>query len=223
MSKETATAHAPRTTEELQAAYARVRGRTLALAAPLSAEDACVQSMPEASPTKWHLAHTTWFFEQFLLGRDAGYEPVNRDWHFLFNSYYQSVGPMHARPHRGLLTRPSLDEVLRYRAIVDERMAALIAANDDAETVERVLKSPAPVCRLMEFGSDSVNLELRIWIADPQKGVANVQSDVLLNVWNLYHEYGVEFPFSQRDLHLKSAVPLSVQLVDKKNPDTDEG
>jgi ergothioneine biosynthesis protein EgtB len=138
MSKETATAHAPRTTEELQAAYARVRGRTLALAAPLSAEDACVQSMPEASPTKWHLAHTTWFFEQFLLGRDAGYEPVNRDWHFLFNSYYQSVGPMHARPHRGLLTRPSLDEVLRYRAIVDERMAALIADHDDAETVERV-------------------------------------------------------------------------------------
>ena len=100
---------------------------------------------------------------------------------------------------------------------------AMKLAVEAAETVERVLKSPAPVCRLMEFGSDSVNLELRIWIADPQKGVANVQSDVLLNVWNLYHEYGVEFPFSQRDLHLKSAVPLSVQLVDKKNPDTDEG
>lgn len=100
---------------------------------------------------------------------------------------------------------------------------AMKLAVEAAETVERVLKSPAPVCRLMEFGSDSVNLELRIWIADPQKGVANVQSDVLLNVWNLYHEHGVEFPFSQRDLHLKSAVPLSVQLVDKKNPDTDEG
>jgi ergothioneine biosynthesis protein EgtB len=139
MSKETVTALAPRTTEELQAAFERVRSRTLALAAPLSAEDACVQSMPEASPTKWHLAHTTWFFEQFLLGRDARYEPVNRDWHYLFNSYYQSVGPMHARPHRGLLTRPSLDEILRYRAIVDERMAGLIAAHEDAETAERVI------------------------------------------------------------------------------------
>lgn len=95
---------------------------------------------------------------------------------------------------------------------------AMKLAVDAAENVERVLKTPAPVCRLMEFGGDSVNLELRVWISDPQKGVANVQSDVLLNVWNLYHENGVEFPFAQRDLHLKSAVPLDVRLVDKNDP-----
>ncbi|MGJ3258619.1 MAG: mechanosensitive ion channel family protein [Rhodospirillales bacterium] len=99
---------------------------------------------------------------------------------------------------------------------------AMKLAVEAADSVERVLESPVPVCRLMEFGSDSVNLELRIWISDPQKGVANVQSEVLLNVWNLYHEHGVEFPFSQRDLHIKSAVPLSVQLVDGKNPDSGE-
>lgn len=99
---------------------------------------------------------------------------------------------------------------------------AMKLAVESAEGVERVLESPAPVCRLMEFGSDSVNLELRVWINDPQKGVANVQSDVLLNVWNSYHEHGVEFPFSQRDLHIKSAIPLRVQVVNKENPDGDE-
>ena len=99
---------------------------------------------------------------------------------------------------------------------------AMKLAVDAAQDVERVLKSPAPVCRLMNFGSDAVDLELRIWINDPQKGVANVQSDVLLNVWNLYHEQGVEFPFAQRDLHIKSSVPLRVSLVDKEKPDRED-
>jgi len=93
---------------------------------------------------------------------------------------------------------------------------AMKLAVDAAENVERVLKSPVPVCRLMNFGTDAVELELRVWISDPQKGVANVQSDVLLNVWNLYHEHGVEFPFAQRDLHIKSSVPLEVSLTDTK-------
>ena len=114
--------------------FGQVRARTLELAAPLSAEDAMVQSMPDASPAKWHLAHTTWFFERFILADRPGYRAVNPDWDFLFNSYYQSVGPMHARPRRGMLTRPSLDEVLDYRAQVDERIAACAAADglDDA-------------------------------------------------------------------------------------------
>jgi small-conductance mechanosensitive channel len=99
---------------------------------------------------------------------------------------------------------------------------AMKLAVDAAADVERVLQSPAPVCRLMEFGGDSINLELRIWINDPQKGVANVQSEVLLNVWNLYNEHHVEFPFAQRDLHIKSAVPLDVSLVDKPKPGTDD-
>ena len=92
--------------------YRPVRARSLRLAAPLSPEDAMVQSMPDASPAKWHLAHTTWFFERFLLADRPGYRPLNAAWDYLFNSYYQSIGPMHARPQRGLLSRPSLAEVL---------------------------------------------------------------------------------------------------------------
>jgi ergothioneine biosynthesis protein EgtB len=106
---------------------AGVRARTLALAAPLSAEDACVQSMPDASPAKWHLAHTTWFFEHFVLsGRNPGYRPFCDGFDYLFNSYYFTVGQMHQRPRRGLITRPSLAEVLAYRAHVDEALHYLL-------------------------------------------------------------------------------------------------
>ena len=106
--------------------YRELRARTLALAASLSAEDAQLQSMPDASPAKWHLAHTSWFFEQFALGADPGYVPVDPHWAYLFNSYYQRVGPRHARPRRGLLSRPSLRQVLEHRALVDERMDLLL-------------------------------------------------------------------------------------------------
>ncbi|REM27291.1 ergothioneine biosynthesis protein EgtB, partial [Mycobacterium tuberculosis] len=76
------------------------------------AEDQCIQSMPDASPTKWHLAHTTWFFESVLLQPHAGgYQPFDPRFLYLFNSYYEALGPRHPRPQRGLLTRPSLDEV----------------------------------------------------------------------------------------------------------------
>ncbi|MDI1252232.1 ergothioneine biosynthesis protein EgtB [Thermomonas sp.] len=103
--------------------YDVARARTQALAAPLSPEDATVQSMDDTSPSKWHLAHTTWFFEQFVLGMRDGYRVVHDDWDYLFNSYYNSVGPMHARPQRGLLTRPGLAQVLAYREEIDARMA----------------------------------------------------------------------------------------------------
>ena len=83
--------------------FQRVRQRTVSLSAPLSAEDLMVQSMPDASPGKWHLAHTTWFFEQFVLSRRPGHAPRRPEWMVLFNSYYQSVGPMHARPRRAPL------------------------------------------------------------------------------------------------------------------------
>ena len=94
-----------------------------------------VQSMPDCSPTKWHLAHTSWFFEQFLLAPRPGHRPYDERLNYLFNSYYQSVGAMHARPARGLLTRPSLDEVRDYRAWVDERVERLLDDNalDDTE------------------------------------------------------------------------------------------
>jgi ergothioneine biosynthesis protein EgtB len=99
------------------------RRLTLDLAAPLSDADATVQPFPDASPAKWHMAHTTWFFETFVL-RDhvPDYRPFDERWAFLFNSYYEAEGPRHARPRRGMLSRPSLDEVRAYRAHVDEAL-----------------------------------------------------------------------------------------------------
>ena len=99
--------------------YRLVRAQTMTLCAALSAEDAVVQSMPAASPAKWHLAHTTWFFDEFVL-RPRGVGVASDSWRYLFNSYYQSIGPMQARPQRGLLSRPSLAEVLDYRKRVDD-------------------------------------------------------------------------------------------------------
>jgi len=114
--------------------YAQVRAATMALAEPLSDEDCGAQSMPDASPVKWHLAHTTWFFETFILERfEPGFQPFHPAFRVLFNSYYNGVGDKHPRPQRGLLTRPSMAEVRAYRANVDARIAALatrLAATD---------------------------------------------------------------------------------------------
>ncbi|GAA4027611.1 ergothioneine biosynthesis protein EgtB [Actimicrobium antarcticum] len=118
-----------RAVNQLAAQFARVRGHTVALAAPLSAEDACVQSMPDASPAKWHLAHTTWFFETFILEQfEAGFQSHHPAFRVLFNSYYNGVGEKHARAQRGMLTRPALAEVLAYRRAIDARVSALLAA-----------------------------------------------------------------------------------------------
>jgi ergothioneine biosynthesis protein EgtB len=109
------------------AAFREVRAETERRAAPLSAEDQAVQSMPDASPTKWHRAHTTWFFEQFLLAPHSdGYRPFDERFGFLFNSYYVAAGPRHARPKRGLITRPSSQEVAAYRAHVEAEVEKLI-------------------------------------------------------------------------------------------------
>jgi ergothioneine biosynthesis protein EgtB len=109
-------------------AYRTVRAETERRAAPLSPEDQIVQSMPDTSPIKWHRAHTTWFFEQFvLLPHAAGYKSYDARFAFLFNSYYVAAGPRHARPKRGLLTRPDAAEVGHYRAYVDAAIERLIA------------------------------------------------------------------------------------------------
>ena len=106
--------------DELIEAFLAVRNETERRAAPLSPEDQLIQSMSDASPAKWHRAHTTWFFEQFLLGEHSGgYVPYHPDYAFLFNSYYVSAGPRHARHRRGDLTRPSADEITAYRRHVD--------------------------------------------------------------------------------------------------------
>jgi ergothioneine biosynthesis protein EgtB len=113
------------TPDALAAQFAKVRALSTALVAPLSDADATLQSMDDASPAKWHLAHTTWFFETFVL-RDhvPGYRLFDERWPFLFNSYYEAEGQRHARPRRGMLSRPTLDEVHAYRAAVDATIVA---------------------------------------------------------------------------------------------------
>ncbi len=122
----------------LRDAYKIVRAETERRAAPLSGEDQVIQSMPDASPIKWHRAHTTWFFEQFILAPHAPQHAVfDERFAFLYNSYYVSAGPRHARPQRGLITRPTVAEVGDYRAHVDAAMLRLIDGAD-AETFARV-------------------------------------------------------------------------------------
>ncbi|MGB7542009.1 MAG: ergothioneine biosynthesis protein EgtB [Burkholderiales bacterium] len=126
--------------DDLSVRYARVRERTLLLAAPLSDEDCCVQSMPEASPVKWHLAHTTWFFETFVLERhERGFTPFDPAFRVLFNSYYNGVGDQHARSQRGLLTRPSLEDMWKYRRNVDARMDLLLGEGSDDAALRDII------------------------------------------------------------------------------------
>jgi ergothioneine biosynthesis protein EgtB len=113
--------------EQLSKQFLAVRKQTDALCARLTPEDCVVQSMPDASPAKWHLAHTSWFFETFVLAKAPNYRVFDPSFGYLFNSYYESLGPRHPRSTRGLLTRPSLDTVLAYRARVTERVADLLA------------------------------------------------------------------------------------------------
>ncbi|MDW6026065.1 ergothioneine biosynthesis protein EgtB [Mesorhizobium sp. BAC0120] len=123
--------NAPQSNAHWLASYRRVRAETERRASFLSPEDQIVQSMPDASPTKWHRAHTTWFFEQFLLApHQDDYRPFDERFAFLFNSYYVSAGPRHARPQRGLVTRPNAKEVADYRSYVDAAVEALIETAD---------------------------------------------------------------------------------------------
>jgi ergothioneine biosynthesis protein EgtB len=128
----------------LAARYASIRAATEALAAPLSAEDCAIQSMPDASPVKWHLAHTSWFFETFVLEPHLrGYRSHNPAFRKMFNSYYNAVGDKHPRPQRGLLSRPSRDDVLSYRAHVDAGMH---------ELTQRSRSGDSQVAALIELG-----------------------------------------------------------------------
>ena len=120
--------------ERIAERYRAVREATEQLCAPLSPEDCGAQSMSDASPAKWHLAHTSWFFETFVLEQALeAFVPFHPDFRVLFNSYYKVVGDQHPRPERGLLTRPSLDLVFKYRAHVDRGVLALLSAEDSGE------------------------------------------------------------------------------------------
>ncbi len=122
--------------------YQQVRAYSEQLCAPLATEDYVVQSMPDASPVKWHLAHTSWFFDTFVLPKVGCSLPRNDEYAFLFNSYYNAVGPMHCRPKRGLISRPTVAEVLEYRRQIDARMSSLIAdsSEQDFEKVASIVE-----------------------------------------------------------------------------------
>jgi len=142
-----------------RATFQRVRQETERRAAPLSAEDQVIQSMPDASPTKWHRAHTTWFFETFLLAPNVpGYRIFDDRFAFLFNSYYVAAGPRHARPKRGLLTRPDAAEVAAYRGHVDAAIETLIAEADAAAWPE--------IRRVLEIGLNHEEQHQELLITD---------------------------------------------------------
>jgi ergothioneine biosynthesis protein EgtB len=144
----------------LAARFTGVRGRTLALVADLSVEDLAAQSMPDASPGKWHLAHTTWFFEAMVLLPLAGQRAFRPEWHYLFNSYYDTLGDRHPRAQRGLLTRPPLDEILAWRSNVDDRILTLLL--DASE------KSPESgrLRRLIELGAHHEQQHQELLVTD---------------------------------------------------------
>ena len=121
--------------------FQQVRAQTQALAKPLSSEDCQLQSMPDASPTKWHLAHLTWFFETFILEKyEKNFKPFDARFRVLFNSYYNGIGDKHPRAQRGLISRPSLNEVLAYRAQIDERIQGVIEQFPQDEELAQLVK-----------------------------------------------------------------------------------
>jgi ergothioneine biosynthesis protein EgtB len=145
--------------QNLVEAFLEVRHETERRAAPLTAEDQLIQSMPDASPAKWHRAHTTWFFEQFLLGEHSqGYRPFHPDYAFLFNSYYVSAGPRHARHQRGHLTRPGADEVTAYRRHVDAAVVKFLS-----EASDETLTALAP---LLEVGLNHEQQHQELMLTD---------------------------------------------------------
>lgn len=129
----------PRNADELLERYRTVRGFSEALCEGMEPEDFVIQSSPDVSPTKWHLAHTTWFFEAFLLTpHDPGYEPLNAQYNYLFNSYYNTIGEQFCRPRRGQISRPTVSEVYAFRRYVDEKVEALVRTLDARGALETV-------------------------------------------------------------------------------------
>src|SRR5438067_7950551 len=160
-------------------AFLAVRGETERRAAPLSPEDQLIQSMPDASPAKWHRAHTTWFFEQFLLGEHcADYKPFHPDYAFLFNSYYVSAGPRHARHRRGDLTRPGAEEITAYRRYVDAAVVKFFH-----EATEDQLRTIAP---LVEVGLNHEQQHQELMLTDiPHAFAQNPISPAYDPLWKL--------------------------------------
>jgi ergothioneine biosynthesis protein EgtB len=160
--------------EPLAHRYETIRARTEALAAPLTPEDQCVQSMPDASPVKWHRAHVTWFFEEFVLrGSRENYQVFDEDFRFLFNSYYEAVGARHPRPMRGLLTRPEASRIAEYRAHVDDAMLRFLP------------RAPEEALSLVELGLHHEQQHQELLVTDMLDAFSrNPLAPALMPSWN---------------------------------------
>ena len=173
--------------------FQQVRAQTERLIEPLSAEDCQLQSMPDASPAKWHLAHLTWFFETFVLERfEPRFKPFDAGFRVLFNSYYHGVGDKHPRPQRGLISRPSLQDVLTYRAQVNQRVTEVLSTTRDAQAPE--------LAQLIELGLHHEQQHQELLLTDIQHALSfNPQSPAYARRWPLtstapqpvrWHTYG---------------------------------
>ena len=164
--------------------YLQTRHFTEHLVKPLAMEDFVVQSMSDASPTRWHLAHTTWFFETFVLGRwKRDYRPFSPDYQFLFNSYYNSVGEQFPRARRGLLTRPGVAEVFEYRRAVDQQMSQLLSTLGDDEAVEAM--------RVVQLGINHEQQHQELILTDVKHALS------CNPLWPVYRELAVQAPKSE--------------------------
>jgi ergothioneine biosynthesis protein EgtB len=180
------------TRAELAGAFQRVRAVTEALSAPLSPEDQVLQSMPACSPTKWHRAHTTWFFETFLL-QPLGVAPHRAEWGPLFNSYYVAVGPRAARPKRGMLSRPTVAEIAEYRRQIDQRVTTLLH-----ECTDDVLRHVTPTV-LLGLAHEEQHQEL-----------------LLTDILNAFHDNPLRPAYMARSSLPLSPVPSSLSSEGSK-------
>ena len=169
----------PAVASKLAQRFQQVRAQTERLIEPLSAEDCQLQSMPDASPAKWHLAHITWFFETFVLERyEADFKPFDAGFRVLFNSYYNGVGDQYPRPRRGLISRPSLQEVLAYRRQVNARVLDVIARIGDVERME--------LAQLISLGLQHEQQHQELLLSDIQHALSfNPQRPVYAKRWPL--------------------------------------
>ena len=169
----------PAVASKLAQRFQQVRAQTERLIEPLSAEDCQLQSMPDASPAKWHLAHITWFFETFVLERyETGFKPFDAGFRVLFNSYYNGVGDQYPRPRRGLISRPSLQEVLAYRRQVNARVLDVIARIGDVERME--------LAQLISLGLQHEQQHQELLLSDIQHALSfNPQRPVYAKRWPL--------------------------------------
>jgi len=164
---------------DLAQRFQQVRAQTERLIEPLSAEDCQLQSMPDTSPAKWHLAHITWFFETFVLERfEPGFKPFDGSFRVLFNSYYNGVGDKYPRPRRGLISRPSLQEVLAYRHQVNARTLKVMSSTGNADRVE--------LAQLIELGLQHEQQHQELLLTDIQHALSfNPQRPAYAQRWPL--------------------------------------